>query len=66
MTQHSISLDSPILVRDVTGDYRPASADELLTQTPKSAPALLDERVHDHLIVVDNKLWLGRCQRPRR
>ena len=30
MSQHSISLDSSLLVRDVTGDYRPANADEVL------------------------------------
>lgn len=30
MSQHSLSLDSSLLVRDVTGDYRPASADEVL------------------------------------
>lgn len=30
MSQHFISLDSSLLVRDVTGDYRPASANEVL------------------------------------
>ena len=30
MSQHSLSLDSSLLVRDVTGDYRPASANEVL------------------------------------
>ena len=30
MSQLSLSLDSSLLVRDVTGDYRPANADEVL------------------------------------
>ena len=30
MSQLTHSLDSPLLVRDVTGDYRPANADEVL------------------------------------
>ena len=30
MSQLTHSLDSSLLVRDVTGDYRPASADEVL------------------------------------
>lgn len=30
MSQHSLSFDSFLLVRDVTGDYRPANADEVL------------------------------------
>lgn len=30
MSQLTHSLDSSLLVRDVTGDYRPANADEVL------------------------------------
>ena len=30
MSQLSLSLDSSLLVRDITGDYRPANADEVL------------------------------------
>lgn len=30
MSQHSLSLDSSLLVRDVAGNYRPANADEVL------------------------------------
>ena len=30
MSQLSLSIDSSLLVRDITGDYRPANADEVL------------------------------------
>jgi DNA repair protein RadC len=35
MSQLSLSLDSSLLVRDVTGDYRPANADEVLLAAQK-------------------------------
>jgi DNA repair protein RadC len=40
-----------LLARDVDGQYRPARADEFLTQTLKSALALVDVRALDHLVV---------------
>jgi DNA repair protein RadC len=43
MSQHSISLDSSLLVRDVTGDYRPANADEVL----QAAQRVLAGRMRD-------------------
>lgn len=42
MSQLSLSLDSSLLVRDVTGDYRPAKADEVL----EAAQRLLLRQLH--------------------
>jgi DNA repair protein RadC len=43
MSQLTHSLDSSLLVRDVTGDYRPANADEVL----QAAQHVLARRMHD-------------------
>ena len=42
MTQLSLSLESSLLVRDITGDYRPANADEVL----QAAQRLLGAQLH--------------------
>lgn len=43
MSQHSISLDSSLLVRDIMSDYRPANADEVL----RAAQQVLAGRMRD-------------------
>ena len=43
MSQLTHSLDSSLLVRDVTGDYRPANADEVL----QAARRVLAEQIRD-------------------
>ena len=53
MSQLSLSLDSSLLVRDVTGDYRPANADEVL----QAAQQMLRDR---HGIEVLTGSWSGR------
>lgn len=44
MSQLSLSLDSSLLVRDVTGDYRPANADEVLQAAQRLLGAQLRGR----------------------
>ena len=44
MSQISLSLDSSLLVRDITGDYRPANADEVLQAAQRLLGAQLRGR----------------------
>ncbi len=44
MSQLSFSLDSSLLVRDITGDYRPANADEVLQAAQRLLGAQLRGR----------------------
>jgi DNA repair protein RadC len=47
MSQISLSLDTSLLIRDITGDYRPANADEML----QAAQRLLGAQLRGHEVM---------------